>query len=183
MQSIAEQKRKENIAEYLLYMWQVEDTIRACDFDLDTIKRTILSSIKEESERENSEKWYGDLITKMKREGITASGHLEELNELMREVVFLQHILINGIKDARFQALYREAGKVIEDLKKRSAIVAQNDVEIALNVLYGVLLLRIQQKPVSDETNEAVTVLSQYMAYLAASFKKMRDGKINFPLN
>ena len=26
---IASQKRKENIAEYLLYMWQIEDIIRA----------------------------------------------------------------------------------------------------------------------------------------------------------
>lgn len=26
----ASQKRKENIAEYLLYMWQIEDLIRAC---------------------------------------------------------------------------------------------------------------------------------------------------------
>ena len=30
---IARQKRKENIAEYLLYMWQVEDLIRANKFD------------------------------------------------------------------------------------------------------------------------------------------------------
>ena len=26
---IAQKKRKENIAEYLLYMWQIEDLIRA----------------------------------------------------------------------------------------------------------------------------------------------------------
>ena len=33
---IARQKRKENIAEYLLYMWQVEDLIRANKFDMDS---------------------------------------------------------------------------------------------------------------------------------------------------
>ena len=32
---IARRKRKENIAEYLLYMWQVEDLIRANNFDMD----------------------------------------------------------------------------------------------------------------------------------------------------
>ncbi|WP_347164130.1 DUF4924 family protein, partial [Parabacteroides merdae] len=36
---IARRKRKENIAEYLLYMWQVEDLIRANNFDMDSIRR------------------------------------------------------------------------------------------------------------------------------------------------
>lgn len=35
-------KRKENIAEYLLYMWQVEDLIRANNFDMDSIRRTVV---------------------------------------------------------------------------------------------------------------------------------------------
>ena len=40
---IARQKRKENIAEYLLYMWQVEDLIRANKFDMDSINRTVIA--------------------------------------------------------------------------------------------------------------------------------------------
>ena len=32
---ISEQLRQANIAEYLLYMWQVEDTIRAYDLDIE----------------------------------------------------------------------------------------------------------------------------------------------------
>ena len=36
---IAQELRKNNIAEYLLYMWQVEDTIRAFDCSLTRIKR------------------------------------------------------------------------------------------------------------------------------------------------
>lgn len=39
---IARRKRKENIAEYLLYMWQVEDLIRANNFDMDSIRRTVV---------------------------------------------------------------------------------------------------------------------------------------------
>ena len=40
---VAKQKRKENIAEYLLYMWQVEDLIRANQFDIDSIRRTVIA--------------------------------------------------------------------------------------------------------------------------------------------
>ena len=35
-------KKKRNIAEYLLYMWQVEDLIRANNFDMDSIRRTVV---------------------------------------------------------------------------------------------------------------------------------------------
>ena len=39
---IASQKRRENIAEYLLYMWQIEDLIRANGLDINKIKATII---------------------------------------------------------------------------------------------------------------------------------------------
>ena len=42
---IAQQKRKENIAEYLLYMWQVEDMIRANHLDIDKINDNIISPL------------------------------------------------------------------------------------------------------------------------------------------
>lgn len=36
---IASRKRKENIAEYILYMWQIEDIIRANSCDIEQIKK------------------------------------------------------------------------------------------------------------------------------------------------
>ena len=42
---IASKKRKENIAEYILYMWQIEDMIRANDFDISKIRRNIKSTM------------------------------------------------------------------------------------------------------------------------------------------
>ena len=39
---VAEQKRQENIVEYLLYMWQVEDLIRANALDSDRIRRPVV---------------------------------------------------------------------------------------------------------------------------------------------
>ena len=40
---IADELRKKNIAEYLLYMWQVEDTIRAFGCQLSRIRREYIS--------------------------------------------------------------------------------------------------------------------------------------------
>ena len=36
---ISQQRRKENVAEYLLYMWQIEDIIRANNFSIEEIEK------------------------------------------------------------------------------------------------------------------------------------------------
>ena len=40
---IAQEKRKQNIAEYLLYLWQVEDLLRACKLDIDTVEKAVIA--------------------------------------------------------------------------------------------------------------------------------------------
>ena len=41
---IAHKLRKENICEYLLYMWQIEDLIRAFNLNIDSINERIISN-------------------------------------------------------------------------------------------------------------------------------------------
>ena len=75
---VAKQKRKENIAEYLLYMWQVEDLIRANQFDLDSIRRTVIAQYDQPEEvKEEIAKWYEELIDMMRSEGVMEKGHIQ----------------------------------------------------------------------------------------------------------
>ena len=56
---IASKKRKENMAEYILYMWQVEDMIRANDCDIDRISANIISRFNlDEAQRREMTQWY-----------------------------------------------------------------------------------------------------------------------------
>lgn len=41
----AQKLRKENIAEYLLYMWQIEDLIRANGLEIENIKKISSTAI------------------------------------------------------------------------------------------------------------------------------------------
>ena len=67
---IAQQLKERNIAEYLIYMWQVEDLIRANDCDIEKIKSTIISQYQiGEDEKEKLARWYEDLIAMMREEG------------------------------------------------------------------------------------------------------------------
>ena len=56
----ASQKKKENIAEYLLYMWHIEDIIRANALDLEKIEENIIQKYKNLSDKEKNElkEWY-----------------------------------------------------------------------------------------------------------------------------
>ena len=64
----ASQKRKENIAEYLLYMWQIEDLIRANDLDMDKIKENVIDRYTNltENQRKEMTEWYESLIDMMR---------------------------------------------------------------------------------------------------------------------
>ena len=75
---VAKQKRKENIAEYLLYMWQVEDLIRANQFDIDSIRRTVIAQYDQPDEvKEEIAGWYEVLIEMMRSEGVKEKGHIQ----------------------------------------------------------------------------------------------------------
>ena len=75
---IAQQLRKENIAEYLLYMWQVEDTIRAFDCSLSRLRREYIARFDYTDEQKEEEAdWLGHLIRMMNQEGCRERGHLQ----------------------------------------------------------------------------------------------------------
>ena len=76
---LASQLKKNNVSEYLLYMWQVEDIIRAFQFDIEKIKEYVINrfNIKNLAEYEEVVEWYDNLIAMMQMENIQEKGHLQ----------------------------------------------------------------------------------------------------------
>ena len=99
---IAQEKRKENIIEYLLYMYQVEDTIRACGFNISVIEQRIINQFKV-SDRIKTEikNWYADLIVMMHQEKIKDNGHLKMLETLIDDLNKLHLWLLEKKKDKK----------------------------------------------------------------------------------
>ena len=71
---ISRQLKQQNIAEYLIYMWQVEDLIRAYKCDLETIRQQLVARYPTEQQAELAQ-WYEDLIEMMRREQVMQQGH------------------------------------------------------------------------------------------------------------
>ena len=53
-------------------------------------------------------------------------------------------------------------------------------MENCFDALYGVMLLRLQQKPVNDETAKAVADITKLLSMLSEYYKQDKAGELNF---
>lgn len=171
---IASRKRKENIAEYLLYMWQIEDMIRAYGLDIDKIKAGIIDRIPEltEGQRREMTEWYESLIDMMRREGVAERGHLQMNNNVMMQLVELHKALLADPKFGEYSSLFYQTLPYIVDLRSRAGEAAEGEIQTCFTALYGMLMLRLQGKEISKETTDAIGQISKFIATLAAYFHK-----------
>lgn len=180
---IASAKRKENVAEYLLYMWQIEDLIRANGLDIDRIEKNIIepSGLTDAQKREMRD-WYESLIDMMRREGVAEKGHLQINRNMLSQLVALHQTLL---KDPRFQdytaEFYRTLPYIVE-LRSKAGDEADRagEIETCFNALYGMLMMRLQGKEISDGTQAAIRQISRFIATLARDFHLDEADKL-FP--
>jgi len=116
---IARAREKDNIAEYILYMWQIEDLIRAANFDLEYINQTVISKFDlPEKVLSEMRKWYKDLINNMLSEGLKTKGHLSFLVNLMERLGHIHLELIENDAVSRdLFLLYSQEHKSIQTVK------------------------------------------------------------------
>ena len=77
---IAELKKKENIVEYILYIRQLMDIMRANGMDMSKIDELLVSKFEvSEKEKLKIHNWYQNLIETMRNEGVTAHGDIKEI--------------------------------------------------------------------------------------------------------
>jgi hypothetical protein len=175
---IAQEKRKTNIAEYILYMWQVEDLIRAYHFNMDEIEEHLISQYAQTERIKNEvSDWYANLILMMYQEGIREKGHLSFLKTLLDEITDLHVRLINVEGHTNYQNTYMNASGYLEEFRKKTNNSLSGDIEISLNALYGLLLLRLKKQSVSHETEMAMASFSKLIAMLSKIFLEVERGE------
>lgn len=171
---IASHKRKENIAEYLLYMWQIEDIIRANSLDIEKIKANIIDRTPglSDAQRRETVDWYESLIDMMRRENVSERGHLQLNKNIMMELVDLHRALLADPKFGEYSSLFYQTLPYIVDLRARAGENAEGEIETCFTALYGMLMLRLQAKEISPETLAAMKQISRFIATLTAYFHK-----------
>lgn len=173
-------KKRENIAEYLLYMWQIEDIIRAYNLDIDAISKNIIQQYTgiDDAKRKEMTEWYESLIDMMRREGVAEKGHLQLNVNTLNDIRQLHRKLM---EDTRFPAYNAEFYKVlpyIVEIRAKAGDDKKDEIESAFNLLYGILMLRLRRQEISAETKAAADEISRFLAMLAAYYKKDYNNEL-----
>ena len=158
---IAKRKRKENIAEYILYLWQLEDLLRALQFSPEAIFSTLIAPRKDIAEEQKHIflLWYLDLANLLQQEGKEEKGHLEHTLHLIRDL----HDLHLQLMKLPAGAHYRQTYARLEPLLPRLREVAPK-VVVKLSPLFDV-----------DEAFRISPVIGE----LAAMHGKVERGEID----
>jgi flagellin-specific chaperone FliS len=176
---IASQKRKENIAEYLLYMWQIEDIIRANNLDIDKIRATVIDGYNLPDDKKHElEEWYESLIDMMRREGVEKKGHLQLNKNTIIQLTDLHRQLMADEKFVEYQSEFYNTLPYIVELRSRQGEEKLGEVETCFAALYGMLLMRLQGKEITKETSAAIAQITRLVARLAGYFKLDQEDKL-----
>ncbi len=176
----ASEKRKENIAEYLIYMWQIEDLIRANGLDLDRIEQNIINAYTslDDAQRKEMREWYESLIDMMRREGVVEKGHLQLNKNVMMDLNRLHRELLNDTRFANYAAEYYKTLPYIVEIRAKAGENKKDEIETCFDALYGILMLRLQGREVSAETMAATKQISRFLAMLSDYYKKDYNNEL-----
>lgn len=179
---IAQVKRHDNIAEYILYLWQLEDLFRALKFSPDAIYTQMIAPRKELSTEKQTEflMWYMDMVNLMQQEGKMEKGHLEHTLHLIADL----HDLHLRLMQLPVGAHYRQTvAKLTPELPRLRSLIGDqemSDTELCFRCLYAAMLYHIKgeekHKSAIDDTLEFI---SPVIGELAAMHRKVERGEID----
>ena len=134
---IAKELRKKSIAEYLLYMWQIEDIIRAMGCSLPLIRKAYISKFTDytDEQKEDEIDWFGNLVRMMNEEGKRDQGHLNINDIIVRDLVDLHQRLLQSNRFPIYNAEYYKVLPFIVELRGKGDKNI-SEIETCLDALY-----------------------------------------------
>ena len=145
--------KKDNIAEYILYLWQMEDYLRAFPQQAEATQE-----LKE-------------LHEMMHREGIFENGHLALANNALAELEDLHATLLD--EDAMYRAAIIRLTPQLNLLKAKTDRPTMSDIEACLILLYQIMMLRLQKKEISAETASVQDQATKILRFLSQQYKSL----------
>jgi len=146
--------KKNNIAEYILYLWQIEDYLRAFP------------------QQAESNQELHDLYNMMHQENITDIGHLQLAKNALAELEELHDDILQ--QEATYRAAMIRLTPALNILKAKTNNPTMSDIEACLILLYQVMLLRLQNKDISSETADVQKQVTQVLQYLSRTYRDQK---------
>lgn len=142
--------KKDNIAEYILYLWQMEDYLRAFPQNADATPE------------------LHELNEMMHREGIVDGGHLAIANNALSELIDLHTQILN--EDAMYRAAIMRLQPSLNLLKAKTDRPTMSDIEACLLLLYQIMMLKLQKREITPETASVQTQATGVLQFLSRTY-------------
>ena len=169
---IAQAKRKENIAEYILYLWQLEDLLRALRFSPEAIwSQLVAPQIPGDEERQNNLlMWYMDVGSLLREEGKEKTGHLDHTLHLIGDLNNLHEQLLQAPAGEHYRELYARLQPELPRLRQL----------IAFRTLCAAMLYRMKgDKTKESSISDVIELVSPVIGELARIFHLAEIGELD----
>ena len=179
---IAQAKRRENIAEYILYLWQLEDLLRALQFSPEAIWSQLVAG-RSEADEEHKQLcflWYMDIVDLLRREGKEQKGHLDHTLHLIADLNDLHLQLLKLPAGEHYRTTFARLEPSLPELRVLAGEgVSGGDIELCFRALYAAMLYRIKGQGTRSAVTDTIELVSPVVAELAAMHKKVERGEID----
>ena len=177
---ISRELRKRNIAEYLLYMWQVEDLIRANELSLERIESAVVKpyALQPDAQQELLS-WYGNLIEMMRLEEVAEKGHLQINKNVIINLTDLHLRLLKSPKVPVYSAAYYKALPFIVEFRTKSNGRDKGELENCFDALYMLWLMKLQKREINEGTLKAAEEISRFISMLSLYYKEDEEGRLD----
>ena len=161
---IAQKLRSQSVSAYLIYMYQVEDLIRAYGLDAERIATEYLPRFGyDEAQMKEAKEWYESLARMMKEEGKEVSGHVQVVQNTLELLEDHHQELLADSDEQEYRAAYYKALPHIVALRAQGNNKEKHEMENCIDALYGATLLRMQGKELSAGTLNALKPISDLL--------------------
>ncbi len=165
-----DKKKKENIAEYVIHLYQTESLLRAYEMDVEELAKNVVDILPSTDEEKLAlRKWYQGLAVAMKEEGILDQGHLKIAQDVVEELDVLYARLEK--EDEAFQSVLEAAAPHITEYMNLSNGSIKSRSQVCLNGVFGLLLARMNGKQVDEEILESLNHFGNVLSYLSYHYR------------
>jgi hypothetical protein len=175
--TLSESKKKAHIVEYILFLWQIEDLVRAADFNPAVLENWAEDTANQEgTDPEKEKEWIVSLAADLRSEGKMEMGHATSVSEPLVELAHLHEMLLGPLEDLRYKEAFETAEPMIKELSAKQPGPSGHPVEQLLIALYGWLMLRMKKQAVSAETEAGFVAFRNWANALAKGHIRVYYG-------
>ena len=116
----------------------------------------------------------------MLTEGKRQSGHLQINENVITDMTDLHLRLLKEGHDAIYTSCFYSTLPYIVELRGREGENKLGELETCFTALYGLMILNMQKREISEQTKVAMQQISKFIALLADKYNSWKNGELKF---